>query len=96
MLNQTNHIKKNGDSSAFPMAFYDAVTVGERGQIVIPQVARETLGIKAGSKLLVMGGKLPAAHGLFIIKADSVGDILRDMISHLSGMEEFLRRGGEK
>ncbi len=97
MLDQTNHIPKNGNNAAFPIAFYDAVTVGERGQIVIPQAARETLGIKPGCKLLVMGGKMPAApQGLFIIKADTVGDILRDMITHLSGMEEFLKnKGGE-
>lgn len=34
--------------------FYGAVTVGERGQIVIPAEAREELGLKSGDKLLVM------------------------------------------
>jgi AbrB family looped-hinge helix DNA binding protein len=96
MLDQIKHIQDGKDNLPFPMAFYDAVTVGERGQIVIPQAARESLGIKAGSKLLVMGGGVPAAKGLFIIKADAVGDMLRDMITHLSGMEEFLKnKGGE-
>lgn len=35
--------------------FYGAVTVGERGQIVIPAQARRDLGIEAGEKLLVLG-----------------------------------------
>lgn len=34
--------------------FYGAVTVGERGQIVIPAQARRDLGIEAGDKLLVL------------------------------------------
>ena len=34
-------------------AFMGAVTVGERGQVVIPAEAREALDIRAGDKLLV-------------------------------------------
>jgi len=34
--------------------FYGSVTVGERGQIVIPAEARAELGIKPGDKLIVM------------------------------------------
>lgn len=34
--------------------FYGAVTVGERGQVVIPAEAREQLDFKPGDKLLVM------------------------------------------
>lgn len=35
--------------------FYGAVTVSERGQIVIPADARKDFGIKTGDKLLVLG-----------------------------------------
>jgi AbrB family looped-hinge helix DNA binding protein len=35
--------------------FYGSVTVGERGQIVIPVNARKDFGIKPGDKLLVFG-----------------------------------------
>jgi len=35
--------------------FYGAVTVSERGQIVIPSAARRDFGIKTGDKLLVLG-----------------------------------------
>jgi len=34
---------------------YGTVTVGERGQIVIPKEAREHFGIKPGDKLIVAG-----------------------------------------
>ncbi|MCC6685546.1 MAG: AbrB/MazE/SpoVT family DNA-binding domain-containing protein [Fimbriimonadaceae bacterium] len=34
--------------------FYGSVTVGERGQVVIPAEARTEMGIKPGDKLLVM------------------------------------------
>lgn len=34
-------------------AFHGSVTVGERGQVVIPAGAREKLGISPGDKLLV-------------------------------------------
>ena len=35
--------------------FFGSVTVGERGQIVIPKEAREVFRINAGDKLLVLG-----------------------------------------
>ena len=35
--------------------FYGTVTIGERGQVVIPAEAREALGLKKGEKLLAFG-----------------------------------------
>lgn len=37
--------------------FYGSVTVGERGQIVIPAQARREHGIEAGQKMLVLGSQ---------------------------------------
>ena len=96
MINPTKRIQKGTADSSLPFAFYDAVTVGERGQIVIPQAAREMLDIKPGSKLLVMQAKIPTVQGLFVMKAEAVGDLLRDMIGHLGGLEEYLKKGGEQ
>ena len=39
----------------------DMVTLGERGQVVIPQAMREQLGLKPGDKLMVV-----VKHGQFI------------------------------
>ncbi len=46
--------------------FAGAVTVGERGQVVIPAEAREKLAIEAGEKLLVFLN--PPGHGVTFIK----------------------------
>ena len=35
--------------------FYGTATLGEKGQVVIPAKARESMGIKKGDKLLVFG-----------------------------------------
>ena len=63
-------------------AFHGAVTVGERGQVVIPVSARESLGISPGDKLLVFAPG--PGHGLVFAKlqdlqrmAEMLGPILR-------------------
>lgn len=47
--------------------FYGAVTVSERGQVVIPAAARRDLGIAAGDKLLVLADP---KEGLALVKID--------------------------
>ncbi len=42
-------VKRNGER------FYGTVTIGERGQVVIPSEAREAMGLKKGEKLLAFG-----------------------------------------
>lgn len=54
--------------------FYGSVTVGERGQIVIPADARSDLGIQPGDKLLVM--RPPFKEGLMISKLEDVAEFL--------------------
>lgn len=50
-------------------AFMGAVTVGERGQVVIPAEAREMLNINPADKLLVFA----APHGSVVIFAKLSG-----------------------
>ena len=52
--------------------FYGAVTVSERGQVVIPVQARRDLGIQIGEKLLVIGGP---GGGLWLLRADLVSEL---------------------
>ena len=49
--------------------FYGAITVSDRGQIVIPAQARRDFGIEVGDKLLVFGDLL---HGIALARADDV------------------------
>ncbi len=58
---------------------FGTVTVGERGQIVIPKQARELFGIEAGDALLVLGDE---EQGLAILKADE----FMDRVSKLRSM----------
>lgn len=58
----------------FELNFYDMVTVGERGQVVIPSAARSKLGIKAGDKLMVMKGLI--GRSLVFMNMQSVNSML--------------------
>lgn len=47
--------------------FYGAITVSDRGQIVIPAQARRDFGIEVGDKLLVLGD---LNHGIALARAE--------------------------
>lgn len=38
---------------------FGVVTLGERGQIVLPKIARDTLNLKPGDRLVVLGDTTP-------------------------------------
>lgn len=48
---------------------FGIVTVGEKGQIVIPAKARKVFHISAGDRLLVLGDE---GQGIAIVKADDI------------------------
>ncbi|MBE3582734.1 MAG: AbrB/MazE/SpoVT family DNA-binding domain-containing protein [Limnochordaceae bacterium] len=70
--------------------FYGAVTVGERGQIVIPQKAREAHGIRPGDKILVLDGGM-GHRGLVMIKAEALSDLLTKLSEHANAIEKLMR-----
>ena len=55
---------------------FGAVTVGEKGQIVIPKKAREIFHIQAGDTLVVLGDE---AQGLAMISSESMMQKLNEM-----------------
>jgi len=57
--------------------FYGAVTVGERGQVVIPAEARKHMGLHAGDKLLVF--RHPHAPGLLLSRLHDVQAFFRQL-----------------
>lgn len=69
--------------------FYGSVTVGERGQIVIPAEARAELNVKPGDKLLVL--RHPVYEGLMIAKFEVMSAFFEEMTSmirtHMEGQE---------
>lgn len=59
---------------------FGLVTVGDKGQIVIPAKARKIFEISAGDRLLVLGDE---GQGIAIVKADS--------FLHLAGLAKKIR-----
>jgi len=55
---------------------FGTVTVGEKGQIVIPVKARRTFGIQPGDDLMVLGD---IRQGLALVKADFFLEVARQM-----------------
>ncbi|MFI6866599.1 AbrB/MazE/SpoVT family DNA-binding domain-containing protein [Nocardia sp. NPDC050406] len=78
--------KKQSDQAASygpgGRGFYGAVTVSERGQVVIPAQARRDHGIEPGDKLLVLGDP---EQGLALMK-------LEVLLRNLQGSSELLQQ----
>lgn len=55
---------------------FGSVTVGEKGQIVIPKRARDVFGIKSGDTLFVFGDD--AQHGIGIIREEELLKVLHE------------------
>ncbi|HEY3782020.1 MAG TPA: AbrB/MazE/SpoVT family DNA-binding domain-containing protein [Fimbriimonadaceae bacterium] len=81
---------ENGEESEMKCdMFYGSVTVGERGQVVIPAEARTDMGIGPGDKLLVM--RHPIHKGLVIVKFDHMRDFLQEFEESLSKVKEHMQ-----
>lgn len=71
-------ISYDEENSLFPIPprgryFFGSVTVGERGQIVIPKKARDVFQIKAGDQIAVLGDD---AQGIALIPQSALQDLL--------------------
>ncbi len=53
---------------------FGTVTMNERGQIVIPKIARDTMKMKAGERLIILGDE---EEGLALIKAEAFEDKMK-------------------
>ena len=75
-------IRYEPDAAGIPIApkgkhVFGAVTVGDRGQLVIPKKAREIFDIHAGDSLMVLGDE---EQGLALVKADIFLNALKTLI----------------
>jgi AbrB family looped-hinge helix DNA binding protein len=77
MLTRNLLMPEPGKHCDFDEFFYGSVTVGDRGQVVIPAEARSQLGIEAGDKLLVM--RDPKVNGLMVCKLEAFMGMLDDL-----------------
>ena len=65
--------------------FYGAVTVSERGQIVIPAEARRDFGIEVGDKLLVLGD---LGKGIALARAAKVVGLMTELLGMFQSSSE--------
>ncbi len=70
--------------------FYGAVTIGERGQVVIPAAARKHHNLKPGDKLLVF--RHPHARGIMLARLEDV----QALVSELKQLHELMSEAGRK
>ena len=61
---------------------FGVVTVGEKGQIVIPKKARDIFGISPGDSLLVLGDE--SKGGIAIVKTE----VFADMTDSILGSDD--------
>jgi len=71
-------------------AFYDSVTVGERGQVVIPAKARKDFGIKAGDKLIVLCG--PGKMGIALVPSKHMAKMFAKLSEHITKFKDLLSK----
>ena len=69
---------------------FGLVTVGERGQIVIPKRAREIFGIRPGDQLMLLGDEGRENRGLALVDP-------KVFLANVEALERaFRRKGGEE
>lgn len=66
--------------------FFGAVTVGERGQVVIPAEARKRFDISPGDKLLIMSD--PGRKALMLCKIGSLKSFMASFQEGLARVEQ--------
>ncbi|MBP5094061.1 MAG: AbrB/MazE/SpoVT family DNA-binding domain-containing protein [Abditibacteriota bacterium] len=66
--------------------FMTTITVGERGQIVIPAEVRKMTNIKAGDKLLLM--RNPGQKAFAVCKIDDAKGMLSSVLSNIEKFEK--------
>lgn len=49
---------------------FGIVTVGERGEIVLPERAREIFGLQRGSQLVVLGNETAGERGIALVESE--------------------------
>lgn len=70
------------------------VTVGERGQIVIPAEARKKMNIYTGKRLIAVCN--PNHNGIAFLKMNEMKNFVNQISSRLDGLENSLKGYSEK
>ena len=71
---------------------YGTVTIGERGQVVIPKDARKALRIKPGDKLIVMSGSPGRKEMITFVPAEHISHFLQHFERRISALRAELSK----
>lgn len=74
--------------------FFGHVTVGERGQVVIPAEARKQFKISPGDKLLVF--RDPVGSGIVFTKLDLMQECMTKMMESLEALQSRMDQEAEE
>ncbi len=66
--------------------FFGSVTIGERGQVVIPVEARKRFQLEPGDRLLVMGD--PAKRSIMLCRIDTLREFMNSFQEGLARAEQ--------
>jgi AbrB family looped-hinge helix DNA binding protein len=72
------------------MDFYGSVSVGERGQIVLPAKIRKEFDVGHGDHLLVVG--TPKKRVIMLVKAEVLDEMMSNMNAMLNVMNQDMGR----
>jgi AbrB family looped-hinge helix DNA binding protein len=75
---------------------FGTVTVGERGQVVIPMKARKSLKIKKGKQLIIMSGPPGKEDILSLIPTERLSDFLKHFENRLAVLRKELSKQTKK
>ncbi|MBC8104263.1 MAG: AbrB/MazE/SpoVT family DNA-binding domain-containing protein, partial [Cytophagales bacterium] len=80
--------KTPGDSHSFSWDdhFFGSVTIGERGQVVIPAEARKRFHLEPGDRLLVMGD--PGKRSIMLCRIDTLREFMNAFQEGLAQAEQ--------
>ena len=70
---------------------YGTVTVGSKGQVVIPMKARKARNIREGDQLIVMSGP-PGSDIVSLIPTTSIAGFLKHFESHIAALKKELTK----
>ncbi len=78
------------EKTGFPLPpkgkhIFGTVTVGDKGQIVIPKKAREIFSISPGDRILVLGDE---SQGIALLKEKDMLNLLRQTLKEMRGGKE--------
>ncbi len=90
MKSITNYTKGDFMSNSKGKHIFGTVTVGEKGQIVIPKKAREIFEIAPGDQLLILGDEKKG--GIALVKCECLDEIAEKVMGGIYGKE----RSGEE